>query len=277
MVVLMETFEEFGLSSYEIKVYLALLSTGMNTARQLSSKSGVPFGRIYDVLTFLENKGIVEKQSSRPMKFLPVPPHLAIQKLLALKEEELQSVTKKAALLEEQLNKIYRESPQESSFWKVSFANEYSKNYYEKIIESKKELLTYFEFNEMKLEKYEEIITEFLGVILPLVKRGVRIYLLLGIENDRVLQKISMVAAPFLKYLNKIHIKITSTIATPFDVIDSEKVWLRVRNPINEEEYFVMIFLKQRKFAEELKNKFQEMWREASVFKTELERINVLL
>ena len=74
---LMEDLREFlndaNLSTYEINAYIALLTssrTNNPTAKEISSKSSVPGGRIYEVLEDLSSKGMVEIIESRPKKFL---------------------------------------------------------------------------------------------------------------------------------------------------------------------------------------------------------------
>ena len=45
---------DFGLNSYEAKIWTALLSKGISTAGELSDISNVPRSRSYDVLESLE-------------------------------------------------------------------------------------------------------------------------------------------------------------------------------------------------------------------------------
>ena len=53
--------KDFGLNSYESKLWIALLSRGVSTAGELSDIANVPRSRSYDVLESLEKKGYVEK------------------------------------------------------------------------------------------------------------------------------------------------------------------------------------------------------------------------
>ncbi len=48
-----------GLNTYEAKAYLAILRLGSASPLKISTVSGVPRGRIYDVLKSLELKGLV--------------------------------------------------------------------------------------------------------------------------------------------------------------------------------------------------------------------------
>lgn len=48
--------------------------------------------------------------------------------------------------------------------------------------------------------------------------------------------------------------------AKTFDVIDSEKVLIKITNPVDPTEYFAAIYVWQKKFATELRQKFMQMW-----------------
>ena len=74
-----KALEEIGLTGYETKVYLSLLDSSPSMASDLSKRSGVPYSKIYDVLTSLEAKGWVEVERSRPSKFYPRSPATAIE------------------------------------------------------------------------------------------------------------------------------------------------------------------------------------------------------
>jgi sugar-specific transcriptional regulator TrmB len=71
--------EDLGLTSYEIRVYTALLDAGAMTAANISKKSGVPYSKIYEVLNGLQEKGWLESDSSRPQKFFPKSPSTALE------------------------------------------------------------------------------------------------------------------------------------------------------------------------------------------------------
>ncbi|MFX0073763.1 MAG: helix-turn-helix domain-containing protein, partial [Candidatus Hermodarchaeota archaeon] len=49
-----ESLRDIGLTDYEISIYLTLICKGPMDARELSEASGVPYSRIYNILTQLE-------------------------------------------------------------------------------------------------------------------------------------------------------------------------------------------------------------------------------
>ncbi|HWY36629.1 MAG TPA: helix-turn-helix domain-containing protein [Nitrosopumilaceae archaeon] len=74
-----KALEKIGLTSYEIKVYSALLKTGQINASDLSQKSSVPYSKIYEVLGTLEEKGWIGSDDSRPTQYFAKPPTTAIE------------------------------------------------------------------------------------------------------------------------------------------------------------------------------------------------------
>ena len=101
---------EFGLNSYESKVWVALLSRGVSTAGELSDIANVPRSRSYDVLESLEKKGFVVMKLGKPIKYIAVPPQEAIERVKkrikrnAHKEQERLDELKKSEVLEELSN-----------------------------------------------------------------------------------------------------------------------------------------------------------------------------
>jgi len=73
--------KDFGLNTYESKVWVALLSRGISTAGELSDIANVPRSRSYDVLESLEKKGFVVMKIGKPIKYIAVPPEEAIERV----------------------------------------------------------------------------------------------------------------------------------------------------------------------------------------------------
>lgn len=83
--------QDLGLTDYEIKAYVSLLSNPGVQASEVSKGSDVPVSKIYEVLSNLEKKGWVESQNSRPIKYFPKSPSTALQALRLRMEADLKS------------------------------------------------------------------------------------------------------------------------------------------------------------------------------------------
>ncbi|MFW9826154.1 MAG: TrmB family transcriptional regulator [Candidatus Thorarchaeota archaeon] len=75
-----ESLRSIGLTDYEISIYLTLISKGPMDARELSEASGVPYSRIYNILTQLEKDKmwIIKEEESRPSRYFAKSPDEAL-------------------------------------------------------------------------------------------------------------------------------------------------------------------------------------------------------
>ncbi len=99
--------KDFGLNSYEAKLWTALLSRGVATAGELSDIANVPRSRSYDVLESLERKGFVIMKLGKPIKYIAVPPTEVLERVKkrvqedAFKHSELLDELKKSEIIED--------------------------------------------------------------------------------------------------------------------------------------------------------------------------------
>ncbi|MBW2967194.1 hypothetical protein KY362_01780 [Candidatus Woesearchaeota archaeon] len=73
--------KDFGLNTYESKLWTALLSRGISTAGELSDIANVPRSRSYDVLESLEKKGFIIMKLGKPIKYIAVPPEEVLERV----------------------------------------------------------------------------------------------------------------------------------------------------------------------------------------------------
>jgi len=87
-----EKLSQIGLTEYEAKAYTALLNAHLNTATQVSEKSGVPRTRICQVLESLQSKGWIRIISGVPLLFKAVEPATVFEKVKEDYAELLDSI-----------------------------------------------------------------------------------------------------------------------------------------------------------------------------------------
>ncbi len=93
---LVEVLKSFGLSEYEAKALLALLSRGTLTAKEIAEIAKIPRTSVYDVMNSLISKGLVEA-FGKPLKFK------------ALRSEEIVGILSKR--VEKNIEILRRELP----------------------------------------------------------------------------------------------------------------------------------------------------------------------
>jgi len=70
--------KDMGLTEYETRAYLYLLSSGLSTASQLSENANIPYSKVYEILNSLERKGWIKSQENRPRLYYPKSPREAL-------------------------------------------------------------------------------------------------------------------------------------------------------------------------------------------------------
>lgn len=77
-----------GLSEYEARVYVSLVTEGASEARKLSIRCGVPRTKVYATLKKLMERGLVFELPGDPRKFAPSSPAEAFEQYLFHSKEE---------------------------------------------------------------------------------------------------------------------------------------------------------------------------------------------
>ncbi|MDD2438777.1 MAG: helix-turn-helix domain-containing protein [Methanosarcinaceae archaeon] len=113
---LIESLQQLGLTSYEAKLIIALTEYGSGTASDIHVFSGIPRSAVYGVITKLENRGIIEVQKTKPMRYKIIPPDKIIDRIEQDYEKALQ-------YSREKLKQIYHSKVQaedEDTVWNIS-------------------------------------------------------------------------------------------------------------------------------------------------------------
>ncbi len=123
----LDQLKTLGLNSYQRKLWTALLSNGTCTAGELSDISDVPRSRTYDVLESLEDLGLVRIQTGKPMKYTPVEPEEALERLKKKHEEKFEEMKNKIDRLKDnktfsELDRLYREGVESTDPGEISGA-----------------------------------------------------------------------------------------------------------------------------------------------------------
>ena len=85
----MDCLSILGLNKYERQAYLSVVNMGTATAHEISRKSYVPSGKIYEVMNSLHNKGLVHIIPEKVKKF-KIQSSSKIGELINLKKKQLQ-------------------------------------------------------------------------------------------------------------------------------------------------------------------------------------------
>lgn len=271
---MIDKLKKLGLTSYEASAYLSLLKLGDAEANEIATGAKIPMGRIYSVLSNLEEARIIRAQDTRPRRYACVEPSVALERLFKNKQEELKytivEIETLAHDLSSELSGVRAGKPAKS-FWTVSIGEESHELIRECILRSRKELLFFMASRmtseRIKKELMNEDHLEVIGALYESIKKGVEVKFILNKDVDfSSLENFPAVKKLLMHMGDKFNCRLAAVPVTPFDIIDGETVSLKMLNPINPEELFAVVNIRDTKLAGELRKKFFAIWEKAEIY-----------
>jgi len=253
--------KEFGLNSYEAKIWTALLSRGISTAGELSDIANVPRSRSYDVLESLERKGFIIMKIGKPIKYIAISPSEVLERVKKHVNEEADS---KISILEEireskilnELNLLHTEGvshmePTDFSGALKGRSNLY--NHLETMINSAEKSIILMTTKEGLIRK-----SEFLYKHLKKAKdRGVDIKVIAQIDekSSQAAEKLSKVAT----------VKASDTITSRFLITDGKELTFSMLNDKKvHSSYDHGIWVNTSFFVGSIEHMFKSVWEKLS-------------
>ena len=239
--------KDFGLNSYEAKLWTALLSRGVATAGELSDISNVPRSRSYDVLESLERKGFVIMKLGKPIKYIAIQPQEDADKQVVL----VDSLNKSDVLSE--LNLLYKNGIQQIDpldLTGVVRGRDNMHSHMLSLIKNAEKEISIITTEQGLSRKSQELKT----ALTKAKENGVRIRILAPLtkENTSASQTLSKIGQ--LKHTN---------FNARFCIVDGKHVAVM---PLNDKEthpnYDFSIWINTDFFTQNFENVFEKLWDE---------------
>jgi sugar-specific transcriptional regulator TrmB len=138
---LIEDLTEFGLSEYEAKAYIALVSAGTGSVTEVSQLCDVPRPNLYAVLEKLVHKGFAESQRGRPVLFKAIAPNRILEDIEKSMVEKLRSAREEIIKSIKEIKELKTEDVEPALIWGVRGFDAVMKKIKEIIARSKKEII----------------------------------------------------------------------------------------------------------------------------------------
>jgi sugar-specific transcriptional regulator TrmB len=97
-----------GLTTYEARAYVALITRDSFAAAQVARQANLPRQRIYDVLSTLVEKGLASTRPGTVVKYAAVSPEMAIERLVAAHRREMQEIERSATQMVAELSPAFK-------------------------------------------------------------------------------------------------------------------------------------------------------------------------
>lgn len=217
--------EELGLNQYEVKTYLSLYKTSPQNASTVSKNSGVPRGRIYDVLQSLTEKNLVSTQTikGKANTYMILPPRESLEAYMKTRlheiDEEKTRVSESYTELTETLLTIKQASGETDELEPVLIVKgKQAKDTYLRKLFREAETSILSNFNSEVIQRYREPIRE-------AVERGINLTFLLPENEYMEVREIIADQTVYTVAQNKLEnhaLGILGVVRPPIAIIDNE-------------------------------------------------------
>ena len=254
--------KDFGLNSYEAKLWIALLSRGVATAGELSDIANVPRSRSYDVLESLERKGFVIMKLGKPIKYIAVSPGEVVERVKksiseeAVRHEKVIDELKGGEVLTE-LNDLHTQGIKLVDPADLTGAVRGRSNLYHHLasrIKAAKKSVQIMTTVQGAARKYDSL----KSVLQKAKDRGVSVLVMVGGEDkqaDQVAKKFSSFAK----------VKQVSSVPSRLCVVDGAQVTFMVLDDTVHPNYDFGVWASEPGFAKNFQNIFNLLWNDKQV------------
>lgn len=263
----MPDLRDVGLSEYEARAYRTLLTVGQTTARTLSEESGVPMGRVYDVLNDLETQGLVRSHAaSRPTSYVAVDPDTALDRLLDTHREELAARADAfAETVADLKQELQTESVPDEGFWTAAVGTDDVPDLLcDRITTADDSIVmiagppsTGFDIGDVGQRVTDAVATA--------ATTGVAVQVLAGYElADTLPDPLATRYQGLVQDHDAFDVRVGSDVRGAVTVIDEREVCVEVQNPVEPDRAFGLIDLTDPSFAATVLSTFRPRYQEAT-------------
>ena len=269
---------DLGLTKYEASAYATLLKEGIIGAQELSRKSSIPVGKIYEVLSGLNNMGLVEFQRSRPRKYRAIKPEVALDNLYSRKEEdtksELETFKMKISELKDNFSDSNYPDHTEIKFWSTLIGEEdIVKNIKNTLDETEKEILYVksLKTKEAMLGKSkcrhdikpDNILRQVTDEFIKAARSGIKIKMILPADffMTNLQEKYARISDDNVRKIIRENIE-ARILESDYDfvIIDDNVVYVPIPDPLNPNGLLGEMKMFDKEYAEKLRKKYDELW-----------------
>lgn len=280
---LKEFLKKLDLPNYEINAYMVLLQSNNLTAREISSKSKVPSGRIYEVLDELNKKEMIEIHESRPKKYSALSINKVFNTLISHlsyeNQKKISFLIDNAKKLESDLynSKIMVKTEPSKIFWSTALGPPSIQSLFIKHIdELQEELLVNIFISKitMKILPHGKKLYE---AIINAINRGVNVKILWSFDHDKrplseeeKNQNLEFYSRLVNKHKELYNISskmkglemkfLHEKIPTYYNILDQKRIIIILQHPIKPYKAFACMNVLDPNFAKELRKKFLNVW-----------------
>ncbi|MEE6210163.1 helix-turn-helix domain-containing protein [Salarchaeum sp. III] len=252
----MSRLTELGLSAYEEKAYRSLLGRGPLTARGVSEASGVPMGRVYDVLNGLAARDLVTSRGDDPTRYTAVDPKAATDRLLAERQRELDERAARYERLADELgSELTAVAPSEGRFWTAPLGSDAAVSLTRRAFANADETVRSAMAEPYAAAPWERYEPEMRAFDETLGTHTVR-----ALIDERVLDGAPRRVRERYRDREEVDIRVTTDLAVTFDLVDDASAYVHFPHPLDDGDRLGAVEVRDGDLLVRLSDLFERAW-----------------
>ncbi|MGB9987572.1 TrmB family transcriptional regulator [Salarchaeum japonicum] len=256
----MSRLTALGLSAYEEKAYRGLLGRGPLVARDVSETSGVPMGRVYDVLNGLVARDLVTTRGDDPTRYAAVDPETAADRLLAERTRELDERAARYERLATELgNELTAVPPSGGQFWLAPLGSDAAVSLARSVFGDANETVRSAmgePYAGAPWERYAPEIGAF-DETLP-SDHDVRVLI-----DERVLADAPQEVRERYRDRAGVDVRVTTELTATFDLVDETRAYVHIPHPLDDGERLGAVEVRDDDLLTRLSELYERAWENA--------------
>jgi HTH-type transcriptional regulator, sugar sensing transcriptional regulator len=262
----MEILEQVGLTGYERKALVAVMTHGVADAETLCREGEIPTSKIYQAMEKLARLGLVEIQPTRPKLYSALPGDEVVNRLIEIARQNAEQFAEQAQELRAMLSALPERVRGRSTFVDLALGVEsHIKRHVVHLAAANERICSYLEHGDLMA------IDQVTAGGFPILRRIARNTSERKIDHRVVFGFAYHNAAKLTEFLRKhkshleqvTGVRYSGELGHPFHIIDSEAVILCLDHPFIPEGRFASLLVRDRELARQLGDGFQKLWSKA--------------
>lgn len=248
---------ELGLMEYEAKAYNTLLEQNLLSASDIAKISGVPRGRIYDIINQLIEKGFCITIPGTVKKFKAVDPESAIRNLIEQQRKREQTMLEISKKLQSRYTAKKEKTPPIDFIKILTSKQSQIKNFHELETSAEKFIFSFSKGPYITSTVSMEDIKNFSQPLKDMVKRGIKAKGIYEIPDSNVKEFIQ-----WIKYFEQIgeEVRVNKNLPMKMLISDNNAVMLSLRNEGVEKNNLLSMVVEHSDLTTALINLFDFYW-----------------
>lgn len=252
---------ELGLSSYEEQVYRTLLVTGAVAATEVSDASGVPKGRIYDVLNSLNARQLIHTQATDPTRYVAEPPETVVDRLLAERTAELQQEWARYHDVADSVrSNLLPTLPTDGSIWLGTLGSEEMRTALEEHMRTATTSVHATVGPPYESARWE-LLKQEVDAFFDGAESGISVSLLVSEQLLETTPETLFDVAE--EHAAEVRIRVVPELPLSFDVVDETVATIDIPHPQIIADRIGVVAVNDSDIVDEFERQFQELWGEA--------------